>query len=212
MKVEIWSDVVCPFCYLGKRKFENALAQFEYKDQVEVIWHSFQLDPDSHYQPGITLVDYLVEHKGYGAEDIKEMQSELKERGAAVGLVFNQEKALPANTFDAHRIIHLAKAKGLQNEAEERFFKAYFTEGKNIEDKETLSELAGDIGLAAADVASLLEGDQYTDEVKRDIHDSKSLGIRGVPFFLIDERVSVSGAQETNYFLRALTKAWVEEV
>jgi predicted DsbA family dithiol-disulfide isomerase len=212
MKVEIWSDVVCPFCYLGKRKFENALAQFEYKDQVEVVWHSFQLDPDSHYQPGVTIADYLVKRKGYDVEDIKEMHSELKERGAAVGLVFNQEMAVPANTFDAHRLIHLAAAKGLQNEAEERLFKAYFTEGKNIEDKATLSTLAGEIGLATDDVARLLTSDQYTDEVKRDIHDSKSLGIRGVPFFLIDEKISVSGAQETNYFLRALTKAWVEEV
>ncbi len=212
MKVEIWSDVVCPFCYLGKKKFENALEQFEYKDQVEVVWHSFQLDPDSRYQPGVTIADYLVKHKGYGAEDVKEMHSELKERGAAVGVTFNIEKALPANTFDAHRLIHLAEANGLQNEAEERFFKAYFTEGKNIEDKATLTALATEIGLPANDVANLLEGDQYTDEVKRDIHDSRSLGIRGVPFFLIDEKFSVSGAQESNYFLRALTKAWVEKV
>ena len=212
MKVEIWSDVVCPFCYLGKKKFENALAQFEYKDQVEVIWHSFQLDPNSHYQPGITIADYLVEHKGYDAEDLKEMNSELKERGTSVGLVFNLEKALPANTFDAHRIIHLAALNGLQNEAEERLFKAYFTEGKNIEDKATLETLAAEIGLPASDVVNLLNGDQFTDEVKKDIHDSKSLGIKGVPFFLIDEKFSVSGAQESNYFLRALTKAWVEEV
>ncbi|NWJ50236.1 MAG: DsbA family oxidoreductase [Bacteroidetes bacterium] len=212
MKVEIWSDVVCPFCYLGKKKFENALAQFEYKDQVEVIWHSFQLDPNSHYQPGVTITDYLVEHKGYGVEDVKEMNSELKDRGAAVGLTFNFEKALPANTFDAHRVIHLAGINQLQNEAEERLFKAYFTEGQNIEDKETLAKIANEIGLSTNDVADLLAGDRFTDEVKRDIHDSKSLGIKGVPFFLIDEKFSVSGAQESNYFLRALTKAWVEEV
>lgn len=211
MKVEIWSDVVCPFCYLGKRNFDNALHQFEYKDEVEVIWHSFQLDPFVKYQPGRTIYEYLSEHKRISINDAKKMSDGIIERVVSEGLDMIFDAMIPANTLDAHRLLHLALDKGLQNEAEERLFKAYFTEGENIEDKQTLKRLGEEIGLNPALLTKLLESDQFLDEVGLDFHEAQLLGIRGVPFYLFDSKYTVSGAQESNYFLKVLTKVWSEK-
>ena len=211
MKVEIWSDVACPYCYLGKRKFENALNRFENKEEIEVIWHSFQLDPSLNFEPGRTMIEYLVDHKGYEPEDVKEMTAGIVASSVREGLEMNFKNVKPANTLDAHRLIQLALQNGLQDEAEERLFKAYFTEGENIQDKSTLTKLGEEIGLKKDQLSQLLESDQYLDEVKMDFHEARQIGIRGVPFFLIDTKYTVSGAHDSNYFLKALTKAWSEK-
>ena len=211
MKVEIWSDVACPYCYLGKRKFENALNRFDHKDEIEVIWHSFQLDPSLNFEPDRTMIEYLVDHKGYDPEDVKEMTAGIVASSVREGLEMNFNKVIPANTLDAHRLLQLALQNGLQDQAEERLFKAYFTEGENIQDKSTLKKLGEEIGLKTQQLTELLESDQYLDEVKLDFHEARQIGVRGVPFFLIDTKFTVSGAQDSNYFLKALTKAWSEK-
>jgi len=212
MKVEIWSDIACPFCYLGKRKFENALNRFENREEVEVIWHSFQLDPAVSFEVDRTMIQYLVDYKGYDPEDVKEMTAGIVASSVKEGLVMNFDKVKPANTLDAHRLLQLALQNGLQDEAEERLFKAYFTEGENIQDGSTLTRLGEEIGLQRDQLTKLLESDQYLDEVKHDFHEARQIGVRGVPFFLIDTKYTVSGAQDSNYFLKALTQAWSEKV
>jgi predicted DsbA family dithiol-disulfide isomerase len=212
MKVEIWSDIACPFCYLGKRKFENALNRFENREEVEVIWHSFQLDPAVSFEADRTMIQYLVDYKGYDPEDVKEMTAGIVASSVREGLVMNFDKVKPANTLDAHRLLQLALQNGLQDEAEERLFKAYFTEGENIQDRSTLTRLGEEIGLQRDQLTKLLESDQYLDEVKLDFHEARQIGVRGVPFFLIDTKYTVSGAQDSNYFLKALTQAWSEKI
>ena len=159
MKVEIWSDVSCPFCYIGKRTFEKALQQFQYKDEVEVLWHSYQLDPFVKYQPERTIHEYLSEHKGISIGDSKRMRDEITARAIGEGLELNMDTVIPANSLDAHRLIHLALKHGLQNQAEERLFKAYFTDGENIEDKQTLKRLGEEIGLNPDLLTKLLESE-----------------------------------------------------
>jgi predicted DsbA family dithiol-disulfide isomerase len=212
MKVEIWSDIACPYCYLGKHKFENALNKFENKEEVEVIWHSFQLDPSISFEADRTMVQYLVDYKGYDPEDVKEMTAGIVASSVREGLEMNFDKVKPANTLDAHRLLHMALMTGLQDEAEERLFRAYFTEGENIQDRLTLIRLGEEIGLQREQLIKLLESDLYLDEVKRDFHEARQIGVRGVPFFLIDEKYTVAGAQDSSYFLKALTKAWSEKV
>jgi len=212
MKVEIWSDIACPYCYLGKHKFENALNKFENKEEVEVIWHSFQLDPSISFEADRTMVQYLVDYKGYDPEDVKEMTAGIVASSVREGLEMNFDKVKPANTLDAHRLLHMALKTGLQDEAEERLFRAYFTEGENIQDRLTLIRLGEEIGLQREQLIKLLESDLYLDEVKRDFHEARQIGVRGVPFFLIDEKYTVAGAQDSSYFLKALTKAWSEKV
>jgi predicted DsbA family dithiol-disulfide isomerase len=211
MKVEIWSDIACPYCYLGKRKFENALNKFENKEEVEVIWHSFQLDPSISFEADRTMIQYLVDYKGYDPEDVKEMTAGIVASSVREGLEMNFDKVKPANTLDAHRLLHLALQNGLQNEAEERLFSAYFTQGENIQDRSTLIRLGEEIGLKAEELTKLLDSDQYLDEVKLDFHEARQIGVRGVPFFLIGEKYTVAGAQDSSYFLGALTNAWSEK-
>lgn len=208
MKVNIWSDVRCPFCYIGKRKFEKALEQFPHKDKIEVIWHSFQLDPALKTQPGVHTYDYLADIKGMSREQTVSMHDRVKEIGREVGLEFNFDKAVVANSFDAHRLIQLSKSKGLGDQAEEHLFKAHFTEGKNIDDRETLAQIGVAIGLAEEEVRSVLESDLFTDKVREDEALARTLGIRGVPFFLLNEKFGVSGAQDPQLFFQALHQAW----
>lgn len=211
MKVEIWSDVICPLYYLGKRKFEIALQQFENKDEVEVIWCSIQLDPFAKFHPERTIHEYLPKLKGISIEDAKELLDIIIERSVSEGLEFNFDTTFPANTLDAHRLLHLALEQGLQDEAQERLFKAFFTEGKNIEDKQTLQMLGEEIGLDPALVTKLLESDQFKDEVGLDFQEARVIGIRSLPFFLFNSKYSISGAQESTYFLNVLRKVWAEE-
>ena len=208
MKIEIWSDVMCPFCYIGKRKFEAALQKFEGKENVVVEWKSFQLNPDMVTDTSKSTVDYLAESKGWTKEYTRETMSYVVNMAKEVGLNYNFDKAVVANSFDAHRLIQLAKTLGKGDALEERLFKAYFVEGKNTADHATLSALATEIGLPEADVKAVLNSDKFSADVKRDIAESEQLGIRGVPFFVIDRKYGISGAQDSQVFLDSLNKAW----
>ncbi|MBB5638043.1 protein disulfide-isomerase [Pedobacter cryoconitis] len=210
MKVDIWSDVNCPFCYIGKRKFELALEQFEHKDQVEIEWHSFELDPNAETRPGLNAYDYLAEKKGQSREWSVQMHQQVIGAAAEVGLEFDFDKVIIANSFNAHRLIQLAKAKGLDNEVEEQLFIAHFTAGKNIDDHAVLVETGKAAGLAQADIETLLAGDTFTSEVRADEQIAQQIGISGVPFFILDQKLAVSGAQPPSTFLGALEQAWTK--
>lgn len=210
MKVEIWSDVMCPFCYIGKRKFEHALQQFENKDKVEIVWKSFQLDPEMKTQADKNTHQYLAERKGWTLEYAKQVSRQVSTMAKDVGLDYDFDKAVVANSFNAHRVSHLAKKYALGDVMEEALFKAYFTEGKNIDDKQTLIQLGTGIGLKAAEMDEVLNSDLYAGEVEQDIMEAQQVGVRGVPFFVIDRKYAVSGAQPSDVFLGALNKAWDE--
>jgi predicted DsbA family dithiol-disulfide isomerase len=204
MKVEIWSDVMCPFCYIGKRKFEIALAQFEGKNEVEVEWKSFQLNPNLITNTQKSTNEYLAEIKGWTKAYTEQMSQHVANIAKQVGLDYHLDKAVVANSFDAHRFSHLAKKHGLQNEAEEALFKAYFTEDKNTDDKDVLVQLGLDIGLNAHEIEGMLSGQNFTMDVNADILEAQSLGINGVPFFLFESKYAISGAQDPSVFLSAL--------
>jgi predicted DsbA family dithiol-disulfide isomerase len=210
MDVEIWSDVMCPFCYIGKRKFEQALDQFGHKDQVNVVWKSFQLNPDMKTEPGKNINQYLAEVKGWSLSEAQGMSDRVTAMAREVGLTYDFNKAVVANSWDAHRLIQLAKQHGLGDAAEERLFLAYFTEGRDTSDHATLLELGTEIGLASADVQQLLDSNQYAEAVSQDIYEAQQVGARGVPFFVLDRRYAVSGAQQPETFLGALETAWAE--
>lgn len=210
MKIQIWSDVMCPFCYIGKRRFEQALQQFEHKDEVEVEWKSFQLNPNLVTDPTININQYLADIKGITIDHAKQLNDHVTQMAAEVGLTYDFDKAIVANSFDAHRFAHLAKQNGLGAEAEEALFKAYFTEGKNIADHETLAELGESIGLDKDEVAHTLKGNKYAINVNQDIAQAQQLGVRGVPFFVMDMKYGVSGAQPVDAFTQTLEKAYNE--
>ena len=210
MKVEIWSDVMCPFCYIGKRKFEKALEQFNHKADVEVVWKSFQLDPTLKTDPKTTVNQMLADKKGWSMEYAKEMNDHVSRIAKEVGLTYNLSQAVVANSFDAHRFSHLAKKQHLQDQAEERLFSAYFTEGKNTADKDTLIQLGKEIGLDAGSVKQMLESTDYAEDVRNDIREAQQVGVKGVPFFLINDKYTISGAQESSTFLGALNQIWDE--
>ncbi len=210
MKVEIWSDVMCPFCYIGKRKFENALAQFAHKDEVEIVWKSFQLNPDMKTESNKNINQYLAEAKGWSIEKAKEMNDYVSNIAKEIGLTYNMNKAVVANSFDAHRFSHLAKKHGKQNDAEEKLFEAYFTDGKNTADHQTLVQLGSEIGMDATEISTVLSSDEFSDEVNQDVYEAQQVGVRGVPFFVLGEKYAISGAQESSTFLQALNKTWEE--
>ncbi len=210
IQVEIWSDVMCPFCYIGKRKFEAALDQFSHKEQIEVVWKSFQLDPNQPTISDKTMQQDLAERKGMSLQQAQQMTDHVTGIAKQVGLTFRFDKAVTANSFDAHRLSHLAKQHGLQNEAEEALFAAYFTEGKNTGDSDTLAQLGKQIGLDTQEVTSTLAGDAYSDAVRQDVYEARQLGVQGVPFFVFNRKYAVSGAQEAQTFLGALNTAYAE--
>ena len=207
INVEIWSDVMCPFCYLGKHKFENALAQFAGKDEVELEWKSFQLNPGLVTDTTISIDHYLADMKGFPVEQARQMNSRLTQSGKAMGVEFNFDKIVVANSFRAQNLIHFAKEQGKQNEMEERLFQAYFTEGKNVDDIQTLILLATETGLNVDGLNEVLENKTYTDKVQKDITEARQLGIHGVPFFVFNRKYGVSGAQDSSVFLETLEKA-----
>jgi len=210
MKIDIWSDVRCPFCYIGKRKFEMALEKFEHKNDVQVEWKSFELDPNLSTNTEVNADDYLSEIKGISKAKVHEMHQYMKQVADEVGLNFNFEKAVVANSFNAHRLIQFAKSKGLGNEAEEILFKAHFTEGKNIDDEQTLIEIGVSIGLRQDETAKMLASDTFSKEVKQDEVQAESYGIRGVPFFVLNDKYAISGAQSPETFLEAMKQTWNE--
>ncbi|MBC7776936.1 MAG: DsbA family oxidoreductase [Phycisphaerae bacterium] len=207
MQVEIWSDVVCPFCYIGKRKFEQALEKFPLRDKVEIVWKSFQLDPDA----SATGTDYqknLSERKGWSPEQAQQITKNVTDMAAKVGIEYHFEKAIAANSFDAHRFSHLAYNYGLQDAAEEALFKAHFIEGKNIADTAILVQLGTSIGLNPTEVKNMLESKAFSDDVRKDIEEARQLRVNGVPFFVFDRKYAVSGAQAVEVFLGTLEKAF----
>lgn len=208
MVIEIWSDVVCPFCYLGKRRLEQALAGFPGREEVEIAWRSFQLHPDMRRAPGQGLEKYLMDRKGWSLEQIRSIHERLARTGAEAGLEYRFEKAVVADTFDAHRLIQAAQAEGKGTAMEDRLFRAYFTEGKDIAAADTLEALGAEAGLAPAAAASVVaDKTAFADVVRGDIEEAERLGIQGVPFFVFDRRFAVSGAQDVETFKRALGQA-----
>lgn len=210
MEINIWSDVRCPFCYIGKKKFETALDQFPQKDKVKVVWHSFQLDPHLKTQPEKNTVDYFMEAKGTSRENAKQMLGHATKMAAEVGLEFHLEEAVLANSQNAHRLIQLAKTKQLGNEIEEALFKAHFTDLVNIDDIESLVKIGISIGLGETEVRKMLGSDDFALEVKQDEMHAKNIGVTGVPFFVFNNKYAVSGAQSPEVFLETLKKAWEE--
>lgn len=211
MKVEIWSDIVCPFCYIGKRKFENALAAFDKKEQVEIVWHSYQLDPDMIPVQGQSVDQYLAERKGVSPEKGKEMNDYMSNIAKEVGLEYNFDKAIISNTMNAHRLLHLAKTAGIQNEVKEKLFAAYYTDGKDVGDTETLVQVGESAGLQADATRTMLQSNQYLKEVRIDQLRGEQLGVQGVPFFVFNNKYAVSGAQAPEVFTNVLEKVWEEE-
>lgn len=210
MKIEIWSDVMCPFCYIGKRNFETALSQFSNKKYIEVEWKSYQLDPSIPEIPTESYKDYLIKNKGMSAEQVTSMLDNVTESAKQVGLEYNFDKAVMVNSLKAHKFIQFAKTKGLGDQAEERLFLAFFTEGKNIADLETLIQLGKEIDLDETELQPAFTDDQYAYFVKQDIQEAQNVGVRGVPFFVMDRKFAVSGAQPTNIFLENLENAFAK--
>lgn len=208
MKIEIWSDIVCPFCYIGKRRIENALKNHPHADKIEVEWKSFLLNPDMVSDPTKKNVEYLAEIKGWSLEQARQITQQVVDMAAQEGLEYNMDQAVVANPKDAHRVIQYAKTIGLGDAMKERFLKAYFTEGKNIADFDTLTALAVEVGLDADKVKEVLESGEYADKIQYDIYESQQLGVRGVPFFVLDGKYGISGAQHPDVFKDTLDKVW----
>ncbi|KIX22374.1 DSBA oxidoreductase [Flavobacterium sp. 316] len=210
LKVQIWSDVMCPFCYIGKRRIEGALANFKHKDNVEIEWKSFQLDASFKASPDDNIVDHLAVKYGKNKAWAQEMVDNMTQNAKNSGLDFHFEKAILANSHNAHRLLHLAKAHKLGNELKEQLLKAYLTDGKNVDDLETLSTLGQQVGLEKETVEEVLHSDAYSDEVKNDIAMAQQIGVQGVPFFVFDNKYAISGAQPEEVFLQTLETTWKE--
>lgn len=208
MQVEIWSDIACPWCYIGKRRFEAALAEFEHRDEVLVSWRSFELDPTAPTERGGDRTAALAQKYGITIEHAREIEQHLVDTALDEGLVFHLDAARSGNTFDAHRIVHLAGQHGQQDQMKERLLRAYFTEGEPIGAHDTLARLAAEVGLPADEVRELLAGDRYADEVRSDERTAGQLGITAVPTFVIDRAIGVSGAQPPDALLELLRRGW----
>ena len=211
MKVEIWSDIVCPFCYIGKRKFETALADFAGKDKVDIEWKSFQLDPEMDNKEGLNVHEYLGKRKGGTPADGKRMNDGMTAAAAEVGLQYDFDNGIINNTINAHRLLHWAKAAGLQNELKERIFKAYYTEGIDTADIAELVRLAKETGLDPVQARKVLEENLYVKEVLQDQQEAAELGVQGVPFYVFNRKYAVSGAQPPEVFAQVLNKTLEEE-
>ncbi|WP_152656106.1 DsbA family protein [Oceanobacillus sp. CFH 90083] len=211
MKVEIWSDFVCPFCYIGKRRFEHALQKFPQRDQVAVQYRSYQLDPTASYIPEKNYAETFSELKGISLEQVYAMNKQVADQATEVGLTYHFDTMKYSNTFDAHRIAKLAAENDKGLELTERFFQAYFTDSELISDKNTLIRLAEEIGLDRKDTEQVLDGCKFRNKVNEDIDLAKQLGVQGVPFFVFNEKYAVSGAQPEQTFTQVLEKVWQEE-
>jgi predicted DsbA family dithiol-disulfide isomerase len=212
MHIEIWSDIACPWCYIGKRRFEAALENFVHRDQVDIVWRSFQLDPTvpQHYDG--SELDYLVSRKGFARAQGIQMFQNVAEQAAAVGLRYDFDSLVVANSFSGHRLLHLAKAGGHGDAVKERLLSAHFEQGRDIGDTDTLVEIGVGAGLDETVIRKMLASDQYADAVRQDVADGQALGIQGVPFFVFDRVFGVSGAQSPEVFTSALNQAWEASV
>lgn len=212
MKVEIWSDIMCPFCYIGKRHFEAALKEFPHSDKLQIEWKSFQLDPTiPKIEERVDVYQYLADKKGMSLEQSKSLHQNVIQMAKNAGLEYNFDIAVVGNSKDAHRLIQFAKTKGLGDQAEEALFKAYFTDGKNMADMNDLIEIGTSIGLNAVELTSILESDAFAYEMMQDVQEAQNIGVQGVPFFVFDRKYAVSGAQPVEAFLQTLEKVYSEQ-
>lgn len=208
IKVDIWSDIACPWCYIGKRRFEAALAGFD--GEVEVEYHSYELSPDAPVDFDGTVTEYLAQRKGLSAAEVTAMFQAVVEVAAGEGLDIDYDSVTHTNTVKAHQILHLAKAHGLQVQMQERLFEAYFQQGAHVGHDEVLADLAAEVGLNRAEALRVLAGDEYLAAVRADQARAREYGIQGVPFFVIDGRYGLSGAQEAATFTQALNQVVAE--
>ena len=213
IKIEVWSDIACPFCYIAKHHFERALEQFLHKDKVELEWKSYQLNPnvpdDTH---GESLIDSFVREKGMSKQQAEGVFSNVVNLAKQSSLDFHMDRVIVANTINAHRLSHLAKSKSkkTQNDIEELLFKAYFTEGKNVNDRNTLIEIGVNGGLEKQELENLFDSHNFADKVIADIQEASVLGITSVPFFVFNRKYAISGAQPSSAFLDMLNKVYNE--
>ena len=210
MNIEIWSDVACPFCYIGKRHLEEAKNSLSFKDEINIIWKSYQLNPMYYNTKKETIFEHLENSKGMSEEQVKQMTDQVVDMANNAGLQFSFDSTIPANTFDAHRLIHLASQHRLQDQAKEALLKAYFIDGKDVADKTILQKIAEDIGLDQTEILETLDSDKFSGDVEHDIKESRDIGVQGVPFFVLDRKYAISGAQPVTAFKDALTQAYTE--
>lgn len=210
MKVDIWSDIVCPWCYVGQRRFKGALAHFPHRDEVEVTWRAFELDPDAPPERQRDYVAHLASKYRVSPAEAEAMIERMTRTAAAEGLRFRFDIARPGNTFDAHRLLHLGAARGIQDPVKERLLAATFVEGRAIGERDTLMRLAVEAGLDERDARSALDGGAYAGEVRADEREAAALGITGVPYFLVDRAHAVSGAQPSEVLVEVLRRAWAD--
>ena len=210
MKIEIWSDIACPWCYVGKRRFEQALARFPQRDALEITWRSFELDPEAPARHDEPLNELLAKKYRVPVAQAEAMNARLAGEARKEGLDFNLDRVIVGNTFDAHRLLHLAATLGVREALVERFFRGYFTDGAALGDHETLVRLATEVGIPADRARATLASDEFAAAVRADEARARGFGIGGVPFFAIDERYGVSGAQPPEAILGALEQAWRE--
>jgi predicted DsbA family dithiol-disulfide isomerase len=208
VKIEVWSDVVCPWCYIGKRRLEHALRDFEHADEVEVTWRSFQLNPDTPKGTAVPTMEYLASRFGPQSAG---MTGRVAELARAEGLDFDFDAALTVNTLDAHRVLHLANDLGVGDAAKERLLRAHFTEGADLSDPDVLAGLLGEVGVDQGRARAVLASREYAEAVRDDFEEAERLGANGVPFFVIDRKYGISGAQPAEAFLHALRTAYADE-
>ncbi len=204
MQIEIWSDVICPWCYIGKRRFEQALAQFGHREQINVIWRSFELDPNAPKQYSGTPNELLSRKYNISLQQADEMIARVTARAREVGLEYHLNNARRGNTFDAHRLIHFAVEKQVGDKAIESIMHAYFSESMPVGDRAALAKLAPKFGISESEALAMLESDKYSDTVRADESRAAEFGISGVPFFVFDEKSGISGAQPVEVFTEAL--------
>lgn len=216
MQVEIWSDVVCPWCYIGKRRFEAAAGRFAHPEELDVVWRAFELDPNAPANDDRDMTELLATKYGWPLAEARARQAQVAEIAAGEGLEYHLERTRRQRSFDAHRLLKLAADEGeggsseRQSVLKERLLRAYFTEGRSVTDHDSLLELAGEVGLDREAAAQVLAGDRYGDEVRSDEARATELGAHGVPYFLVDGKYAVSGAQDSARFLQLLDRAWLD--
>lgn len=208
MKIEIWSDVMCPFCYIGKRNLESALTQLPERNNIEIEWKSYQLDPTMPEDETDTYTGYLSKKRNVSEAQGNELLASVSASAKKIGLDYNFDKALMTNSFKAHVLIQFAKSKGKGNQMEERLFKAFFTDGKNISDSATLIQLGIEVGLNEAEIIAALTNEGFVNAVKKDINEAKEIGVTGVPFFVLDRKYAISGAQPPEVMLDNISKVF----
>lgn len=206
VKIVVWSDFVCPFCYIGKRRLEKALAQFEHRDEVKVEYKSFELDPHAKRDGNPSVYDMLAAKYGMSREQAIANTNSITQQAKTVGLDYHMDRAIQTNTFDAHRLTHYAKTVEKHGEMTERLLKAYFTDSLHIGQVESLADLAAEVGLDRDEVLHMLNGDDYANEVRADQEEARKIGVTGVPFFVFNGKFAVSGAQPSAVFIEALQK------